>query len=77
MKKGIVLALVFLLLLSMTACGSQSKETTPATSEATEVPAEATTEPTVPAPTEPAWEPGVVRQATAKRLTVSLISVHS
>ena len=61
MKKGIVLALVFLLLLSMTACGSQSKETTPATSEATEVPAEATTEPTVPAPTEPAWEPGVVR----------------
>ena len=57
MKKGSVLALVFLLLLSMTACGSQSKETTPATSEATE----AITEPTVPAPTEPAWEPGVIR----------------
>ena len=65
MKKGIVLALVFLLLLSMTACGSQSKETTPATSEATEATTEATTEsttePTVPAPTEPAWEPGVIR----------------
>lgn len=61
MKKGIVLALVFLLLLSMTACGSQSKKTTPATSEATEATTEATTEPTVPAPTEPAWEPGVIR----------------
>lgn len=65
MKKAIAFTLAFLLLLSMTACGRQAEETTPATTApaATEAPTETpeTTEPTIPAPTEPEWEAGISR----------------
>ena len=64
MKKVIALTLTLLILLTMASCGKKAEETPPATTvpETTEAPVPTeTTELTTPAPTEPEWEPGIVR----------------
>lgn len=60
MKKVIALTLTVLILLSLASCGKKAEESTPTVPETTVAPTE-TTEPTIPAPTEPEWEPGTVR----------------
>ena len=62
MKKGIAFALTVLILLTMASCGKKAEEITPTVPATTEAPAPVeTTEPTIPAPTEPEWSPGIVR----------------
>ena len=62
MKKVIAFTLALMILLAMTSCGKKQEETlnTEPVPETTEAPVE-TTEPTIPAPTEPEWDPGVIR----------------
>ena len=64
MKKVIALTLALMLLLTMASCGKKAEETTPVTETVPAPETSAPTEPTettIPAPTEPEWEPGVIR----------------
>lgn len=68
MKRVITLILAVLMVLSMASCGKKKSE--PATVPTTEAPAP-TTETTIPAPTEPEWEPGISRAAYGEVLYTS------
>lgn len=68
MKRIMTLTLAVLMLLSMASCGKKEAEPTVAT---TEPPVE-TTEATIPAPTEPEWEPGIARAAYGEVLYATL-----
>ena len=62
MKKAIALTLTILILLTFASCGQRAEEAIPTVPETTQAPVPTeTTEPTTPAPTEPEWEPGIVR----------------